>query len=156
MVPTVRRIGLAVAVVALAVGAVACGGGNDEADAPTDRKAAGGDVAACLVNTTPAQVRLSQGADEGGGCAAGPTVKWSYDAGGRPFDVVAFVQRGAPVARLQQDSGAYDFCQNFHEVANGPALTVGVRGSPYQITSRRLDGDRLAITLEPGTSKACD
>ena len=155
-IPTVRRLGLGVAMVALALGVVACSGGSDKADAPVARKAAGGDLTACLVNRTPAQVSLTQGTDDGGGCGTGSSLSWSFDGNGRPFAVAAFVQSGSPIARLQQESGAYDFCQNVHKVANGPAQTTRVRLSPYQITSRRLAGERLEITLESGTSATCD
>lgn len=142
-------------VLVLAVGLGACGGGDGDgggsgAVAP-ERKASGDALTACLANRTPAQVTLADGTETGNGCASGPSVSWSYDANGRPFRVAAFVQSGAPIARLQQESGSYDFCQNFHKVENGSALTVGVRFSPYQITSRRLDGNRLEIVLEPGT-----
>lgn len=157
MTSTRRRIGMGATVLVLAVGLGACGGGDDGGSGASEpeRKAAGEALTACLANRTPAQVTLTAGTDAGNGCASGPNVTWSYEANGRPFTVEAFVQSGAPIARLQQASGAYDFCQNFHKVANGPALTVGVRFSPYQITSRRLDGNRLEIAFEPGTQAAC-
>ena len=136
-----------------AVGLGACGGGGDGGSgaAAPERKAAGDALTACLTNRTPARVTLADGTDTGNGCASGPGVTWSYDANGRPFRAEAFVQSGAPIARLQQASGSLDVRRNFHRATNGSALTLGVRFSPYQMTSRRLDGNRLEIVLEPGT-----